>query len=138
MNTQHTFPHLPDPRTHFENKQVWYYWDDDIIFDRHKGSPITIPAKFLGDGGSIPWVFTAGLKPNGVMLPCYHLHDFLYKKDCPYDITRKHADKLLYEYSCYVDYPWVKRQAVFTGLQVGGWNSWKKHDCLYNTSTHHR
>jgi len=123
----YTYDNLPDPRSHFIDGVVWYYWDEDIEYTLHDGSKIVIPAYFMSDGGSIPWVFTKGLKPNGVMLAAYHLHDYLYSKSSPYKISRKHADQLLFLYSGAVDYPMHKRQLIYAGVRVGGWASWKKH-----------
>ena len=112
--------------------EVWYYSKEAVIYDDHDGAPIVIPAYFLHNGGSIPWVFTAGLKSNGIMLSVYALHDYTYKKNFPHNITRKHADKLLYEYAVYVGYPFLKRQAVYSGVRVGGWTSWKKTRIAYH------
>ena len=114
-------------------KEVWYYSREAVRYDDHEGEPIIIPAFFLHNGGSIPWIFTAGLKTNGVMLSVYALHDYTYKKDFPYDITRKHADQLLYEYGTYVDYPCYKNQAVYSGVRIGGWRSWKRLKATYAT-----
>jgi hypothetical protein len=119
---------LPDPDWHHVliDGAVWYYCKDEVVFNSHDGAPIIIPPFFLHDGGSIPWIFTSGLMKDGLMITGYALHDYTYKSDFPHDISRKHADKLLYEYSIYYGYPWYKRQAVYAGLKIGGWGSWKK------------
>ena len=112
--------------------EVWYYSREAVLYDDHEGEPIIIPAFFLHNGGSIPWIFTSGLKTNGIMLAIYALHDYTYKKDFPHKITRKHADKLLYEYGTYVEYPYCKNQAVYSGVRIGGWRSWKKLESTYH------
>jgi hypothetical protein len=126
-------PSLPTPKwiIHFWRGEVWYYCEDDVVFDSHDGAKITIPAYFLHNGGSIPWVFTSGLKPNGLMLTVYALHDYIYTKDFPHQITRKHADKLLYQYGRLAGYNWFKLQAIYSGVQMGGWAAWKKHEARF-------
>jgi hypothetical protein len=128
---------LPDPKwiVYHWCGEVWYYCEEEVVFNSHKGDRIVIPAYYLHNGGSIPWIFTAGLKPNGVMLTYYALHDFTYTKDFPHPITRKHADQLLFEYGEYAGYSWIKRQAVYSGVQVGGWKSWKKHNAHFLNPT---
>ena len=119
---------LPTPDWHlvYLDGDVWYYCKEEVVFNSHKGADIIIPPFFLHNGGSIPWVFTYGLRKNGIMLSYYGLHDYCYKSDFPHDITRKHADNILYEYGEYAGYPKGKLRAVRFGLRLGGWASWRK------------
>ena len=125
---------LPTPDWHivYRDGEVWYYCNEEIVFNSHKGSPIVIPPRFLHNGGSIPWIFTKGLKKNGQMLSAYALHDYTYRKDFPHKITRKHADRLLYEYGGYLKYPKCKLRAVYAGVTIGGGRSWKKHNASFH------
>jgi hypothetical protein len=76
-------------------------------------------------------MFTRGLKPNGAMLTYYALHDYAYRKDFPHVISRKRADQLLLEYGRYAGYPKCKRNAVYAGVWLGGWRSWKKYNATF-------
>lgn len=127
---------LPNPDWHhvFLDGEVWYYCNEEVVYDSHEGAPIILPPRFLHNGGSIPWIFTAGLKPNGLMLNYYALHDYTYRKDFPLseeELPREQADKLLYFYGREAGYPWLKCQAVYAGVAAGGWRSWKKRESTF-------
>ena len=127
-------PPIPDWHIINHNGEVWYYSKEEIVYRSHKGAPITVPPYFMHNGGSIPWLFTAGLKPNGLMLSAYALHDYMYASNFPHKITRRHADKLLFEYGRLYGYSWLKIQSVYAGVFFGGWRAWKKHPYNdYNT-----
>ena len=124
---------LPTPDWHHVliDGEVWYYCNEEVVYNSHPGAPIVIPPRFLHNGGSIPWVFTRGLKPNGIMLSYYALHDYTYRSDFPHVITRKHADWLLYAYGGYCGYPKCKNKSEHIGVTIGGWASWKKHRATF-------
>ena len=111
----------------------WYWCDHRLSYSDHKGAVITIPAFFMGDGGSVPNFARVWIETNDDVLLAYHLHDFCYKKDFPHEITRKHADKLLYLYCRAYGMSWIKSQAVYVGLKFGGWATWKKRNTTYAT-----
>lgn len=57
----------------------------------------TIPAGFTWDGASVPKAFRLIVPKWGENSIAYLLHDFLYSTQAPSTVSRKRADKILYE-----------------------------------------
>lgn len=94
----------------------------------HYETPIgnfTVPEKFLSDGCSLPRIVwrVIGHPFDMRYLREALLHDYLYRTQL---VTRAQADRLLYDMTkgkiC-----WLRRQAIYRGLQMGGWVAWNKH-----------
>lgn len=88
---------------------------------------VVIPKGFLSDGGSVPRSLWSIIDhPFTGWLPASGVHDFLYRKDNGYDISRAEADMILRTLMESLGYSWAKRWAVWSGVRAGGWKSWQK------------
>jgi len=111
---------------------IYYYSKEPVLYDAHEGSPIILPAYYLHDGGSIPWLFTVWIKRNSQYLTAFALHDYTYTADFPHVLNRKQSDKLLWEY-CLLATPenTLKPRAIYGGVKLGGWKSYKKNNAKF-------
>ena len=86
----------------------------------------TVPRQFLSDGCSLPRLFwvSIGHPFDMAYLSDALLHDYLYRTQL---VTRAQADRLLYDMTkgkiC-----WLRRQAIYWGLRLGGWVAWNNNN----------
>jgi len=87
---------------------------------------IVVPVGFQSDEASVPRlpiIYTLyGNKAHreGV------LHDFLYRKDCPFTCSRKTKDLIFLEAMESRGKPYYVRSPMYTGVRIGGWASYQK------------
>ena len=60
----------------------------------------TIPTGFQWDGASVPRLFWFFMPKWGEHSIAFLMHDFLYSAECPYDVSRAVADKIMYNDLC--------------------------------------
>jgi hypothetical protein len=92
----------------------------DYCFDK-TGDVIAIPEGFVTDFASIPCPLCLLLSPDGPYAQAAIIHDYLYALGTPGDeVGRKYADDVLM--AAMIDYnvPQWKRDAVYSGVRVGG------------------
>ena len=90
-----------------------------IWFDGHV--KIVVPRRFITDLASIPKVFRITLDRNGPSRKAAVLHDWLY---CTQPMDRAAADLLFLQALASEREGWLKRQAMYRGVQAGGWKRW--------------
>ena len=82
---------------------------------------ITVPAGFVTDFASIPFIFRAVLSPTGPPGRAAIVHDFLYwQQSC----TRPQADRILLLAMIESRVSAVTRQAVYRAVRFGGGTAW--------------
>jgi len=89
--------------------------DKDV---RHRG--LTIPRGFKWDGASTPKPFRMIAPKWGDCSLAFLTHDYLYSIHAPRDITRKHADKILYEDLCALGMSKIRAYLVYKTVDVFG------------------
>lgn len=93
---------------------------------------ITVPAGFETDFASIPRALTWLIPARGPYNRPAIIHDFLYRF-APHDPTTNHyctqarADQILREACENCDDRFSQRWAIFVGLKLGGWLTWRKY-----------
>lgn len=87
---------------------------------------ITIPSGYASDGGSIPRFAALTATRFGKLLPAFLVHDARY--DPPHDkrvMTRKEADKELYENCRTCGAWWWNAQKIYWAVRAFGGAPWK-------------
>lgn len=83
---------------------------------------VTVPAGFVTDFASIPFIFRAVLSPTGQPGRAAIVHDFLYwQQSC----TRSQADRILLLAMIESRVSLVTRQAVYRAVRFGGETAWE-------------
>lgn len=116
---------LPVKPILLEDKSTGILVLEPIVYDTPLGR-FEVPVGFLSDGCSLPRFLWRALGHPFDMLYLREalLHDYLYRTQT---VTRAQADKLLYDLLkdklC-----WVRRQAIYRGLRLGGWVAWNNNN----------
>ena len=109
------------------------FWSaSNMVFKSHNGHPITIRPGFMSDGLSIPRLFQNVFSKSPHFIYAGILHDYLYRKDTPHQLSRKTADKLLLLYMRLYGVGWLTRHTIHTAVRLGGWPCWKKQNARYH------
>lgn len=104
----------------------WVVEEDYFIF--HRGKCIKIKKGFTTDGASIPntpmirWLI--GHPFSMPLLPCAIGHDGLYAGEL---LPRKECDWLFLELMKRAKIGWLKRNAVWSAVRLGGAVVWARH-----------
>ena len=119
----------PEPTTemrtfHDEDGERWYYCEGPLEFEID-GMKIIVPMKFLNDGYSIPKIFHGIFSKDMKGIFAAVVHDYLYKSDCPYKVSKKNADKWLYTFCRHYKLNWFASQAIYSAVYIGARRSWK-------------
>lgn len=93
---------------------------------------IMVPAGFRTDEVSAPqgtWSFV-GMPPDGYYRAAGVVHDYLYGLNGKLPglipaYTRKQCDKILLEILTLLGMPWLKRNAAYLAVRLGGASHWK-------------
>lgn len=83
---------------------------------------VTIPAGFVTDFASVPRVLWNLLPPTGLYGKAGVLHDYLYRRLL---LTRRECDNLLLEAMQALGVPGLTCAAVFLGVRLGGWVTYR-------------
>lgn len=82
----------------------------------------TIPEGFECDAASIPKFFWRIEQPiNAKYLSAFVLHDWCYSSHC---VSRKKADKILYELLREAGMSWIKAKAIYRVVRLCGGSHW--------------
>jgi Protein of unknown function (DUF1353) len=93
---------------------------------------IVVPAGFITDYASIPQVLHSVLPPRGKGNRANIVHDYLYRY-APRDprtgasVTQATADRIKLEGDAILGERWTRRWAMYVGLRVGGWVTWRRY-----------
>lgn len=93
---------------------------------------IEATAGFLTDFASIPWLIWFLIPPRGKFNRPGVIHDFLYRF-APTDpktgvaCTQARADAIIREACENCDVRFTRRWAIWAGLRLGGWWTWRKY-----------
>jgi len=90
----------------------------------------TIPKGFITDGASTPRFLWSICPPmGGRTAEAAVLHDWFYSKTCSITATRPYADEMFLAAMIANGVSWRRRQAVYRGVRIGGWASFRKLYC---------
>jgi hypothetical protein len=84
------------------------------------------PKGFITDGASSPRWSHSIVGPFGDAFGAALVHDYLYSKDCPYNVTRKEADDIFLELLKASGVSFIKRQTIYLAVRSCGWMFWRK------------
>lgn len=103
-----------------------------VLFKLSNGEEIVIPAGFVTDFATVPRLLWGIVQPVGKQNPATLIHDYLYEQR--YSVTEKKDWKLdrlfadqemlywLKAYGC----SWIKCQAMYWAVRIGGRSWWLK------------
>lgn len=103
-----------------------------LSYTTQDGWDITVPAGFVTDYASIPRGLYWLIPPRGKYNRPAIIHDWLYQH-APVDArtgrpcTQARADHILREACENVDDRFTQRWAIYLGLRVGGWLTWRRY-----------
>jgi hypothetical protein len=80
-----------------------------------------VPKAFVTDFASVPRFFHRILPQRGRYSPAAVAHDWLYWSG---RLSRKQADKVLYDLARRLKVRWIDRQLLYWGVRLGGWVAW--------------
>lgn len=95
-----------------------------LVYESRAGRTYTVPPDFTTDLASIPRLAQPLVPVNGRHRAAAILHDWLYATQTT---TRAEADRLFLEAMADSGVGWVKRQAMYAAVRVGGWVAWRRH-----------
>ncbi len=84
---------------------------------------VTVPVGFVTDLTSVPSIFWSTLRPDGDYVNAAIVHDFLYWTQ---ERDRHEADNILNIIMKEFEIPWLKRNAIFQGVDKFGKVAWNK------------
>jgi hypothetical protein len=87
---------------------------------------ILCPEGFETDGISTPRVLWPFIGPTSNAFPGAVLHDFSYRRSCPYRFTRKQADHLFLEAMEALEVGFFERHTIHKALRGFGWTAYHK------------
>ena len=87
-----------------------------------EGRKFKIKRGFLTDLSSIPRLFQSAVPKIGRHLQPSVVHDWLYDYDEGF--TRLEADQMMLDGMKLMKVSWLRRQAIYRSVRVGGWTAW--------------
>lgn len=107
-----------------------------------KERALYVPKGFLNDSASVPRLAWAVIPPDGRHRAAAIIHDFLYEHkgklprgsywryeggwiEITAPWTRKHADKMFLAIMKEYGIPFLRRQAAYRAVRLGGWIAWR-------------
>ena len=106
---------LPNGKDWVVVNPLSFVLDDD-------GHSITVPARFITDLVSRPWISALLVERWGKHGPWAILHDYCYFTRCR---TRPESDRIYLEGMAASGVSITKRRAIWAALRVGGWWAWR-------------
>ena len=107
----------------------WIY-EHEFSVKLPDGRVITVEPGFEYDKGSVPrWMQNWLPRDHHYAVIAFLIHDWLYEKQQIEGewITRKEADRILYDLLRYAGMRWSKAKAAYSGVRLGGWASFNSH-----------
>lgn len=93
-----------------------------LSFDLGNGHAITVPARFVTDLVSRPWISALLVEKWGKHGPWAILHDFCYWTRCR---SRSESDRIYLEGMAASNVSLSKRRTIWAALRIGGWLAWR-------------
>ncbi len=84
------------------------------------------PMGMLTDLASIPRPLRVVLTGMDDTIPGAVIHDAIYRDHTGHCLTRSQADQVFLEVMTAQGVPWLKRRAMWAGVRLGGWASWRR------------
>lgn len=78
-------------------KGCWFSTSDMIFYSSKYKMNILVPKGSTNNLASIPRLLRSIYPANSTHRPAAALHDFLYSKQCGYNLTRQQCDEIFYE-----------------------------------------
>lgn len=100
--------------------ETGYFFRDSLAIKHY------VPAGTITDGASVPsflWPLLGHPRDTDVGQAAA-LHDLQYRRGY---IAKKRCDQILCEGMQCLGASWLKRKAVYAGLQIGGWVAWNRY-----------
>lgn len=103
------------------------YWlvEEDYYYQCSLGT-IIVPKGFKTDYASVPRIFRNIINSYGKHGRAAVIHDWLYSKECPLNITREKADKIFLEIMEEWGVSKLKRKFMYRMVRLFGTNHYKK------------
>lgn len=100
----------------------------DLIYesDLLDKSVLMVPAGFNSDLASVPWGLWNLIPPWGPYADAAVIHDYLYRVQVIK--PRKFVDQIFLEAMEVKQCRWVQRWAIYLGVRIGGWLTWRLHE----------
>ena len=93
------------------------------IGSKYSGNKITVPAGFITDFASVPWILWTFLPSWGKYGKAAVVHDYLYQT---HNQTRFMADAIFYEAMVVGGTAKWKAKMMYYGVRLFGWLAWKQ------------
>lgn len=104
-------------------KAFTFYYEMPFGEGKNFRQAIVIPEGFETDFASTPKLLYSIFPPIGIYNKAAMIHDFLYSKECRYDISRQSADKFFLQAMEVLKVPKWKRKLMYLAVRIFG----KKH-----------
>lgn len=116
----------PATVTRFGGDEMWFCLRDSIGWRPNPGpeyqyESVEVPAGFVTDLASIPWYLWSWLPNNGPYMHAAIIHDWLYWDQ---GRPREEADNILWVDMTDLNVGYLKRQAIYRGVRLGGGSAW--------------
>lgn len=109
---------------HVKEKSAAYEIVRGFAYINHKYH-IEVYEGWITDGASVPKIFWNLFSPfAGRYIEAAILHDALYRAEA---LDRKKCDEIFLEAMSVCKVPRWKRYAMYWGVRLGGWKTWKEH-----------
>lgn len=100
-----------------------------LVFEyiyRSKKFIILVPAGFITDFASIPKIFHSMILPYGKHTAASVIHDWLYSKDCYFNIARREADQIFLEIMLENKVLYIQAYIMYFAVRLFGAKFYKK------------
>ncbi len=125
-----TLPQQPLSTNTIDGERL--YWSTRALtFSDHTGGAVVIKSNFLSDGLSIPKFFQSIFSKSPHYIYAGILHDYGYRADFPYAMSRKGVDKLFLHYMKEYGVGWLTRHTIYRAVRIGAARNWKARDATY-------
>lgn len=95
-----------------------------VYYSARLATTITVPAGFVTDFASIPWLVQWLIPKEGRYNRAAVVHDWLYTTG---EYPRDMADYVLSEAMAAASVDPDRAEVIYAGVRVGGWYAWRKH-----------
>jgi hypothetical protein len=97
-----------------------FYYSEIDNWGKEKKTEIVIPENFVTDFASTPSLLYPIFPPIGIYNKAAMVHDYLYSKYCPHNISRKISDKFFLQAMQVLEVPAWKRWAMYLAVRAFG------------------
>jgi len=105
--------------------------EQDFIYNHKFGgqdlpNPYIVPQGFITNGFSIPAIFKSIFSATDKGVEIAVVHDYLYSKQCSFDMPRRDADFIFYEGLRCLNVPTWKAKTMYIAVVLFGGKKWRK------------